>query len=65
MKIKIFKNTDVEEIEKEVNYFMQNRNVVDIKQSIGDFKDDTGNFKNYIVITVLYQENEWDNAKML
>lgn len=54
MQIKIFKGTNIKKLEEEVNEFIKNKNVIDIKQSVGDYESVMGNPKGHIFITVLF-----------
>lgn len=55
MKIKIFRSTMIDKIEKDVNDFIKDKEVIDIKQSIGGFETATKEIKSNIVITVMYK----------
>lgn len=55
MKIKIFRSTMIDKIEEDVNDFIKDKEVIDIKQSIGGFETATKEIKSNIVITVMYK----------
>ena len=55
MKIKIFKGFTVNNLESKVNEFIQDKEVVDIKQSAVIDGFTGGTTELYIVITVMYK----------
>ena len=55
VKVKIFRSSNVNKIEEDVNNFIKDKEVIDIKQSIGGFETATKDIKSNIVITVIYK----------